>query len=69
MITFNIGDRVHIKETRDSYEHDATIVSFREDYIPRCVGVIFDDQNDNSDIPWWYKPSELTLLEGNNGKR
>lgn len=59
MITFNIGDRVHISESRDSYEHDATIIAIR-DYAVRNIGVRFDDYE--SDIPWWYESSKISLL-------
>lgn len=56
---FKIGDRVHISESRDSYEHDAIIVAIR-DYAVRNIGVRFDDYE--SDIPWWYESSKISLL-------
>ena len=60
---FIIGDRVHIDETRDSYEHNATIIAIRPD-AARCIGVRFNDNDEyDRNIPWWYQPSELTLLK------
>ena len=58
---FKFGDRVHIEQTRDTFEHDATVIAFRVDGAKRCIGVRLDDYD--SDIPWWYEPSGLKRIE------
>lgn len=61
-IKYEIGDRVRTKETRDSYEHNATIIALR-DHPRRNIGLKID--GDDSDIPWWYGSSEIDLIEEN----
>ncbi len=63
MRNFEIGDHVLIPETRDTFQHLATVMAIRP-AAKRCIGVRYDDYD--SDILWWHEPSGLVHYELDN---